>query len=1080
MTHTVTLAYWWRCLVVALLLLPTVVVCSFAYPGGIVGRTLAPSCGACHGPASASTTVTMMSTSGSYTTSPGGSLTLQMTVAHASKAAAGVNIAVHDIGGLNAGTLSVDNNSGLRISLGEITHSAPKLMVNGTATFTFAWTAPTTPGSYYLRGSGNAVDNTGGSDNDQFNYVQNGPIYLNVTGQVGAPSVVIPANGATAVATSSTLTWTAVSGAIAFEYQLSTMSGFSVLATSGTVYSTSSVAVANLRTGTVYYWRVRSLSVLSTGAYVSASFATVSGPPTSLATPVIITPLSGATGVATTATLMWSTIPEALQYDYQFSTRSSFSPVLTSGTISLTTATIAGLQYNTVYYWRVRARYGAVLSSFRTGSFTTLAGPPPRAIAPANHSINIPSTAASISWSVISDAAGYNYQLSTTSSFSPLIVDATTLSTTALLPALQRNVQYFWRVRAYGTAMGTTPFTTANFVTEIPKRAKRIVISNAPEYTPKSFVPFTVMIRTADVAGRDANVTRATALAFADNNPQLSVVGVTSIVIDMGQHVTTLSLVLLNTTTQTVTADVVTSTMSAVTILNSTTQTIAVEPLSVLAIAEHIAPVSNATAVSVTTPTQVVWKTVEGATMYTLHVSTSADFSAGVSTVVLNATDPFATTATAALQLSGPAQYWWRVQAANVMASAAWSVPWNFIAGGRFLAPVLLTPLDGSIVGSSTPDLQWRAVGSLSNYRVQASTSAVFSSVDVDVTTANIGATLRGLSPGTSYYWRVQALADNEVSAWSPAWLFTTQPLLVVYPSGGEWLLARSSTTITWSSAGVPIDQVRIELSTNGSWQTVTTATANTGAFVWTVPYTATTQAVVRITDITNASVSAVSNDVFNIAPAAPLDVTLLLEGAYVASGTMATLLQQTGSVPLSDPYTGTAVAAVIPPNIVDWVQLEFRAADAPDAPGLVQSFLLRSDGRLAAANGSTTELVDISRIVPGAYRLVVRHRNHVPVMSAAPVVVSPFTVQTLNLSDSANAYTSFGAAVKEVDTGRFALIGGDVTADGSIGAADRVAVRNASGQTGYVQSDISIDGIVSAADRIVVMNNRFAASQVP
>ncbi len=885
-----------RRVLLMLVLLPLVVASSSAYPGGIVGRTLAPSCGACHGPAGAATTVAMSSANGSFTTSPGGTIAITMTVAHTSKVAAGVNVAVHDIGGANAGTLSVDNNSGLRVSLGEVTHSAPKLMSNGSATFTFAWTAPTTPGSYYLRGSGNAVDNTGGSDNDQFNYLQNGPIYLNITGQVGTPSALQPTSGTLSVPTTASLSWAAVSGAIAFEYELSTTSGFTVIATGGTVYSTSSVVVPNLRTGTAYYWRVRSLSVLSTSAYVSSSFTTVSGPPTSLAIPAIITPLSGATSVATIATLIWSTIPEAQQYDYQISTRSNYSVLTASGTISLTTATIGGLQYNTLYYWRVRSRYGTVLSGYRSATFTTVAGQPPTVVAPIAHTINVPSTSAVISWSAISDAAGYNYQVSTESTFSALLLNVNTASTSATLPVLRKDFQYYWRVRAYGTAMGTTPFATANFVTEVPKVARRLVVVNAPDFSPKSFVPFTVMIRTATAAGGEANVTRATTLAFAENSPMLSVVGSTSVVLDMGQHVTTLSLVLHNATASNITADLTAATASSVVVLASTTQSITVQPLAELSRVVHIAPVSNASAIPTTTPTALVWKTVEGATAYTLQVSTSADFSSLVNTVLLDVADPFATTATTAVQFSEPVQYWWRVQAANIITSASWSVAWNFTAG-RFFAPI---------------------------------------------------------------------------------------------------------------------------------------------------------------------------------------DVTVLLEGAYMASGTMATLLNRAGYVPSVDPYTGAVLAASVPATAVDWVQLEFRPVSAISDPGQTQSLFVRSDGKITAVDGSTTDVVDISRILPGDYRLVVRHRNHLPVMSATTLTLSADVVQPLDLSVSANAYSEFGAALKEVETGRYAMIAGDVHADGSIGAADRVAVRNASGQTGYNAADVSLDGIVGAADRVMVMNNRFAVSQVP
>lgn len=1051
-----------------------------AFPGGIVGRTLPPSCGACHGPASANTSVALSSSTGSYTVAPSGVLNLSLVVSHSTKVAAGMNVSVQDHSGANAGDLEVELGSGLRTSLGEVTHSSPKMFSNGRATFTFTWTAPTAPGSYILRGSGNAVDLTGGSNNDEFNYLQNSPVYLNVTGQVAAPSIVLPVSGATLLATTATLQWSAVSGALQFEYELSTSTAFTTVITSAIVNATV-VTVASLQYSTTYYWRVRSLSALSTSAYVPSSFATVFAPPTSLALPVIYSPSYNATGVETTATLVWSTVENALQYDYQVSTRSNYSVLAASGTLGETTATISGLDYNTFYYWRVRARYGSVLSGYRSGRFTTLAGAPPTTIEPPVYAINIPSTAATLVWSALSDAAGYTCQVATQNSFAAPIVTINTTDTSLVLPALQRNTQYFWRVAGYGTAMGTTAFTTANFVTEIPRAAARLRIENATTHTLQSNTPFTVLVRTHNAAGRTANVTQATVLVFSETHPQLTVIAGTQASMDMGHNTTVLTLALHSASTATLGTVLANATTNAS--LTATSQSIAVAPVLALPQTELIAPADSGVVSTATTPTVFAWKAVAGAEHYIVQVATAASFVVPLYNTTIGIGDVLSTMATTELQLPETARYYWRVRAANVHTTGTWSASWSFLAGAPFLAPHLVAPANSSVVNTQTAELQWQAVGTPSLYRVQLSTSAVFSSVAWEVTTASLYATTAVLQAGMQYYWRVQAVEDSLESEWSASWAFhTNEPLVVLYPNGGEWLLARSTTTIVWS-ANANTAQVRIELSENGGvlWQTVTAATANTGEYHWAVPNALTTQALLRITDTSNATLRGQSAAVFGIAPPAPLDVTLYLEGAYDAGGSMTTTLHTQGYVPLTDPYGGGETVSSLPADVTDWVQLEFRAATTASVRGTAHSLLLRSDGRVVAPDGSTTEVIDISRTPPGEYWVVLHHRNHISAMSATTLTLSVTTPQPYNFTTSATAaYSSFQLATKAVQGGFYALYAGDATGDGAITAGDRVQVRNHRGRAGYEPSDVDLDGVVNAADRVLVRTNRFIISQVP
>jgi len=122
----------------------------------------------CHGTSNTNTTVSVSAQSGSFTVQTGSTTTYTVTVSNGSYDYFGTNIAVKttESGNTNAGSLTA-SNSDLQVSGGELTHTGPK-NGSGSAAFTFTWTAPSTAGTYYLRAAGNAVDNTGGTGNDQW------------------------------------------------------------------------------------------------------------------------------------------------------------------------------------------------------------------------------------------------------------------------------------------------------------------------------------------------------------------------------------------------------------------------------------------------------------------------------------------------------------------------------------------------------------------------------------------------------------------------------------------------------------------------------------------------------------------------------------------------------------------------------------------------------------------------------------------------------------------------------------------------------------------------------------------------
>jgi hypothetical protein len=178
---------------------------SYGYKNGITGKTN-NGC-TCHGSQNSNTIMSPSSQSGLWTVMAGSQNTFSVTVANSNKSHAGVNIAVKTAsdGNTDAGSLSPVSGYALQASNSELTHTNAK-PYSSSAEYKFTWTAPTTPGTYYLKAVGNAVDSNNQSSNDQWNYMTPKAIVVQA-----APTVTLTApNGGEGLCPGSTknITWT--------------------------------------------------------------------------------------------------------------------------------------------------------------------------------------------------------------------------------------------------------------------------------------------------------------------------------------------------------------------------------------------------------------------------------------------------------------------------------------------------------------------------------------------------------------------------------------------------------------------------------------------------------------------------------------------------------------------------------------------------------------------------------------------------------------------------------------------------------------------------------------------------------
>ena len=216
---------------------------------------------------------------------------------------------------------------------------------------------------------------------------------------------------------------------------------------------------------------------------------------------------------------------------------------------------------------------------------------------------------------------------------------------------------------------------------------------------------------------------------------------------------------------------------------------------------------------------------------------------------------------------------------------------------------------------------------------------------------------------------------------------------------------------------------------------------------------------------------------------AKPLLVNLkvFLEGPYNGSG-MTTTLHSQGLMPKYQPfkaapwnYLGTEAAATFPTNAVDWVIIELRS----DLTTIVsrRAGLLLSDGSVVDIDGSGP--VKFKDVSDGNYYVVVRHRNHLPIMSANPVSLN--STNSLLYDFSTSQSQAFGTnAIKDLGGGYFGMIGGDTNSDGFIDILDFVGPDNEIFFDGYRNSDSNMDGFIDIIDFILPDNNNFLGTTVP
>ncbi len=237
--------------------------------------------------------------------------------------------------------------------------------------------------------------------------------------------------------------------------------------------------------------------------------------------------------------------------------------------------------------------------------------------------------------------------------------------------------------------------------------------------------------------------------------------------------------------------------------------------------------------------------------------------------------------------------------------------------------------------------------------------------------------------------------------------------------------------------------------------------------------------------------------------------------------------------VPLQDPYCDgnytinsespiscrSIEVVAVPEGVVDWVLLELRSTSAGDEASAATTVVARkpafllSNGRvvdaaryaeqiiqdptlLCAAVGLETteancpdvEFVQLEEADDEDIYLVVRHRNHLDVISATNITGTADAnrnadIYSHDFSAAGSALAADGAsALKGKDNDIHVLYGGDVDRNGVINITDyTVGAAGSIGISAYHAGDTNFSSIVTPADYSdIIANNLTQSSQVP
>ena len=233
-----------------------------------------------------------------------------------------------------------------------------------------------------------------------------------------------------------------------------------------------------------------------------------------------------------------------------------------------------------------------------------------------------------------------------------------------------------------------------------------------------------------------------------------------------------------------------------------------------------------------------------------------------------------------------------------------------------------------------------------------------------------------------------------------------------------------------------------------------------------------------------NGMVSEANELLVNISPIR-VKVKALLEGMF-DDGAFSSDLLSKNLIPTQQPYgsfpwlydgSESMSIATIPSNAVDWVLIEARNPGNKFEVLDQAAALLLSNGKIVAADNPSQDPILCNLQHGQSYHLVVRHRNHLDIMSSVAVMLP----NAVAYDFTSNASQAEGTnQLIDMGTLGFAMILGDVNGDGVMSLMDFNDLLEQTAQlNGYQSADFDFDGHVLIRDFNLYQKNASAIGVV-
>ncbi|MDE5610881.1 MAG: hypothetical protein K2I90_02550, partial [Odoribacter sp.] len=245
----------------------------------------------------------------------------------------------------------------------------------------------------------------------------------------------------------------------------------------------------------------------------------------------------------------------------------------------------------------------------------------------------------------------------------------------------------------------------------------------------------------------------------------------------------------------------------------------------------------------------------------------------------------------------------------------------------------------------------------------------------------------------------------------------------------------------------------------------------------------------------TAGSCTVTATRVIDVISSKRVAIKVLLEGPYIAKldsmrciyeGYFPSVVGKYTS-PYADKKEHTRPFPSFDRGIVDWVYVEVwdyppngtgfgdtRRGELMDST----SALLLSDGTVAGLDGN--KYVSFDHLKENNYYVVIRHRNHLPVMSAEKVAFTSGNITAASTIDFTqkmeNAFDNSGKNTTQtplkIGNGKCFMYAGDVNGDGMISVVDMQSYEEEASSIGYNVADMTFDGQVNLVDRAFFEDN--------